>query len=284
MLSCTVTIYSTATACQNGSSMLARQIYARPRKCRPPGNLFLRGRAESMRVNGELAVNSPSPRTLMRSSLRRIKPCARSNSGVTVSPAGKTFKFFQVHDGVYEAENGLWNPRLGMRRCRGIWPPSKPRRREYPRRDFCPLLPGSRGLAELRAHAAADANFLVARAARRTARLERLRLRAPLAGRLVRSFSAPALRQDRLPACAIAIFALAIPLLHNFHEMSHLVNHAANFRCVLALHHVVHAAQTEATDRGAHIVGAGDEAHHPLNLDASPCSLISSWRFLLVCH
>src|SRR5258707_3250515 len=28
-----------------------------------------------------------------------------------------------------------------MRRCSGICPPSKPRRREYPRRDFCPLLP-----------------------------------------------------------------------------------------------------------------------------------------------
>src|SRR5450432_2821984 len=28
-----------------------------------------------------------------------------------------------------------------MRRCKGIWPPSKPRRREYPLRDFCPLFP-----------------------------------------------------------------------------------------------------------------------------------------------
>src|SRR5258707_9461736 len=28
-----------------------------------------------------------------------------------------------------------------MRRCSGIWPPSNPRRREYPRRDFCPLSP-----------------------------------------------------------------------------------------------------------------------------------------------
>src|SRR5260370_26752556 len=28
-----------------------------------------------------------------------------------------------------------------MRRCSGIWPPSNPRRREYPRRAFCPLSP-----------------------------------------------------------------------------------------------------------------------------------------------
>src|SRR6266850_1990904 len=28
-----------------------------------------------------------------------------------------------------------------MRRCNGICPPSNPRRRELPRRDFCPLLP-----------------------------------------------------------------------------------------------------------------------------------------------
>src|SRR5215475_12636069 len=33
------------------------------------------------------------------------------------------------------------NPRLGKRRCRGIWPPSKPRSRREPERDPCPLWP-----------------------------------------------------------------------------------------------------------------------------------------------
>src|SRR5882757_8864982 len=36
-----------------------------------------------------------------------------------------------------------------MRRCSGIWPPSNPRRREYPRRDFCPLSPDPEVLPSL---------------------------------------------------------------------------------------------------------------------------------------
>src|SRR5580704_782879 len=36
-----------------------------------------------------------------------------------------------------------------MRRCSGICPPSKPRRREYPRRDFCPLFPAPAVLPSL---------------------------------------------------------------------------------------------------------------------------------------
>src|ERR1044072_912744 len=35
----------------------------------------------------------------------------------------------------------LVKPRFGRRRCRGIWPPSKPILREYPERDFCPFSP-----------------------------------------------------------------------------------------------------------------------------------------------
>src|SRR5712664_1587334 len=86
-----------------------------------------------------LLVNWPSPSTLMGSVARRTKPWARSNSGVTVSPAGKTFSSSRFTT-EYVTPKGLWKPRLGMRRCNGICPPSKPRRREYPRRDFCPLL------------------------------------------------------------------------------------------------------------------------------------------------
>src|SRR5499426_3612154 len=36
--------------------------------------------------------------------------------------------------------NGLLNPRLGRRRCNGIWPPSKPLT-ATPVRAFCPLTP-----------------------------------------------------------------------------------------------------------------------------------------------
>src|SRR5450432_3029632 len=36
---------------------------------------------------------------------------------------------------------GDLNPRLGRRRCSGIWPPSKPTLWKPPERDFCPLWP-----------------------------------------------------------------------------------------------------------------------------------------------
>src|SRR3989442_14108 len=41
----------------------------------------------------------------------------------------------------YSTRNGLWNPRLGTRRCSGIWPPSNPRLNLKPERDFAPLCP-----------------------------------------------------------------------------------------------------------------------------------------------
>jgi hypothetical protein len=48
--------------------------------------------------------------------------------------------------------------------------------------------------------------------------------------------------------------------------MSHFVNHAARLRRVLALDHLVQPAQAEASNGRAHIVGAADEADHPLDL------------------
>src|SRR5262245_59688819 len=41
----------------------------------------------------------------------------------------------------YSVRKMLVKPRLGKRRCSGIWPPSKPRRRREPERDPCPLWP-----------------------------------------------------------------------------------------------------------------------------------------------
>src|SRR5208282_4174716 len=61
-------------------------------------------------------------------------------SGEIVSPASKTFRLSTLIT-AYVFESGAENPRFGSRRCSGIWPPSNPGRREYPRRDCCPLLP-----------------------------------------------------------------------------------------------------------------------------------------------
>src|SRR5208283_5727525 len=42
---------------------------------------------------------------------------------------------------VYSVRKILLKPRLGRRRCSGIWPPSKPRISEEPEREPCPLWP-----------------------------------------------------------------------------------------------------------------------------------------------
>src|SRR6202008_9244 len=42
---------------------------------------------------------------------------------------------------LYSVRKMFVNPRLGRRRCSGIWPPSKPRIRLEPEREPCPLCP-----------------------------------------------------------------------------------------------------------------------------------------------
>src|SRR5258708_7758957 len=73
--------------------------------------------------------NSPSPKTLMSARAWRIIPAAIKSSGVTVSPAGNAFSV-STFTTAYSLCDGLWKPRLGIRRRSGIWPPSKPGRRE----------------------------------------------------------------------------------------------------------------------------------------------------------
>src|SRR5207248_3184304 len=63
----------------------------------------------------------------------------------------------------------------------------------------------------------------------------------------------------------LAVF-FAMPLLHHFHEVTHLVNHAAHRRRVLALHHLMQSSQTETANGLAHVVGAANEADYPLDL------------------
>src|SRR5580704_2768006 len=148
-----------------------------------------------------------------------------------------------------------------MRRCSGICPPSNPRRREYPRRDFCPLSPAPEVLPSFEPMPRPTRTFF---------------LREPTGGRKFESvnercdFAAgvaglcwPRLVPLRGP---LEVF-FAIALFHHFHEVPHLVNHAARFRRVLALHHLMHSPQAEAANGLPHVVGAADEADHPLDLD-----------------
>src|SRR5258708_39180159 len=137
-----------------------------------------------------------------------------------------------------------------MRRCNGICPPSKPRRREYPRRDFCPLLPEPAVLPSFEPMPRPTRTFL---------------LREPAGGCKFDSVNerrcfATGDAGLCLPRLLVSLgpleLFLAIALLPHFHEVPHLVNHAARFRRVLALHHLMHSPQAQAAVSLAHISAA----------------------------
>src|SRR5579864_4036823 len=71
----------------------------------------------------------------------RTRPRSRSTSGVTADPASKTSPRVSRLTTAYSTRKGLVNPRLGTRRCSGIWPPSKPRLVRKPDRDLAPFVP-----------------------------------------------------------------------------------------------------------------------------------------------
>src|SRR6266850_213827 len=147
-----------------------------------------------------------------------------------------------------------------MRRCNGICPPSNPRRRELPRRDFCPLLPEPAVLPSLEPMPRPTRTFFLREPAggcRFASVKERRTLAAGVAG-----LCWPRLPPPRGPL--ELLFAIALP--HHFHEMPHLVDHAARFRRVLALDHLVHSAQAEAANGLPHVIGTADETDHPLDL------------------
>src|SRR6185295_14132223 len=84
---------------------------------------------------------SPRPRTFSRALAPLISRCSASSSAVTTVPASNRAPSVSRLTTSYSTRNGLWNPRLGTRRCSGIWPPSNPRLCLKPERDFAPLWP-----------------------------------------------------------------------------------------------------------------------------------------------
>src|SRR5437879_1582713 len=192
----------------------------------------------------------PPLNKLKKSLARRTKPRARSTSGVTVSPAVKALSCstFTTENAV---PKGLWKPRFGMRRCSGIWPPSNPRRREYPARDFCPLFPAPAVLP----------SFEPMPRPTRT-----LRWRAPRGGfkfdRLAAGRSTEALAAFWSAESFVTILR---SLLHHFHQVPHLPDHTAHGRRVVPLDNLVHFPQAQPSHRLTHVVGAHDKAAHSLN-------------------
>src|SRR5271169_4438657 len=82
--------------------------------------------------------SSPSPR-IFTGCLVLMTPALRNTSGVmVVSPSAASFSRFTMLNSLRKM---LVKPRLGMRRCSGIWPPSKPRIIREPLRERWPLCP-----------------------------------------------------------------------------------------------------------------------------------------------
>src|SRR5207253_337925 len=68
-----------------------------------------------------------------------ITPALRSTSGVMfVSPSATSLSRLTM---LYSLRKIFVKPRLGMRRCSGIWPPSNPRIMRDPLRERWPLCP-----------------------------------------------------------------------------------------------------------------------------------------------
>src|SRR5271165_743306 len=83
-------------------------------------------------------VSSPSPR-IFTGCFVLMTPALRSTSGVmVVSPSSASRSRLTMLNSLRKM---LVNPRLGMRRCSGIWPPSKPRIMRDPLRERWPLCP-----------------------------------------------------------------------------------------------------------------------------------------------
>src|SRR5262249_12183612 len=82
---------------------------------------------------------SPPPRILTGRLARARRFSARA-AGVTADPASKRSRSERFTMS-YSTRKMLVNPRLGMRRWSGIWPPSNPRMWREPGLGFCPFLP-----------------------------------------------------------------------------------------------------------------------------------------------
>src|SRR5262245_32031115 len=108
----------------------------------PAALIFLTARALNLcALTAREIFKSPSATILTPSTAFFTKPCRTSSSGVTVLPALKPESCPRLIAAYSRRKIELLNPRFGRRRCKGIWPPSKPRFCEVPAREPCPLLP-----------------------------------------------------------------------------------------------------------------------------------------------
>src|ERR1051325_4217943 len=191
----------------------------------PAASICLRADSENLcATTVSFLVRLPVPRILSPSLCPLTRPAWRSAPSSTVAPLSKRSRSARFTTAKSFLKMFV-KPRFGRRRWSGIWPPSKPRMREKPERDFCPFSP---------------------RAA-------------------VLPWPEPGPRPTRFLACFAPFFGFSLlssmidlVLLHDFHEMRDLFDHAAHLFGVHPLGHAVHLAQPERLERLAHLDGAAD--------------------------
>ena len=175
-----------------------------------------------MSVNGKLVLQFAIAQNLYLFSWVRTKPCARSNSGVTVSPAGKAFRSSQIDHGeqfcqtgcesrAWECGDATASVRLQIRggensRDATFGPCCRCRK-------FCRAWSRYRGQHALCA------------CANRARGAQRFQIE-PVARFLLRL----CWRSDSI---FFSRFFSAMNLVHHFHEVPHFMDHAAGFRRVL---------------------------------------------------
>src|SRR6266516_3789487 len=107
----------------------------------PACSIFERAEADTVTpFTLNLRCTSPMPSSLMGWSGRRTNPAPNSVSGVTSAPSA-SWPRCRTFTTCAACLNGFVKPRFGIRRMRGIWPPSNPGRTLPPWRAVWPLPP-----------------------------------------------------------------------------------------------------------------------------------------------
>src|SRR5919107_1546828 len=197
-----------------------------------------------------LALSSPTPRIFTPSRGLETTPAATSDSTVTAAalsslPASMACWMRPTLTSLRSIAFGLLKPRFGRRRCRGIWPPSKPLI-ATPERDVCPLTPRPPVL--------------------------------PLPEPIPRPTRMRFLVEPSLSRISLSFMTFSSLPVDNAHEVLDLFDHAAHRRGVGKRRGPMKLVELQADQRLALLGVATDRRPDLLNGDGGCCSL------RLVCH
>src|SRR5258708_7646553 len=186
-------------------------------------------------------VSSPSPR-IFTGCFALITPALRSTPGVmgaacNSSPSATSRSRLTMLNSLRKM---LVKPRFGMRRCSGIWPPSKPRIMREPVRERCPLCP----------------------------RVDVLPMPEPIPRPTRLRFSV-AFFGARIFDKFMMLFPGRCDLSHKLNHMRNLGHHAANGRVVGTLNHLVQPGKSQTLDHQLLLLGGTNGGTHPLQVNLS---------------